>query len=760
MKIACIGGGPAGLYFSISMKLRQPDAEITVFERHRADDTFGWGVVFSAETLDNFAKNDDLSASAIRENFAYWDDMALVRGDERVVSTGHGFCGIGRLRLLNLLQVRADQLDVKMQFATQSPTAEELSKDFDVVVACDGVNSATRSTYEEHFKPTVETRECKFVWLGTRQKFDDAFTFIFVETDKGFLWAHAYQFDDDMATFIVECSEETWLNYGFGELSQQESIEICQKIFEDHLGGHELITNANHIRGSAWINFPRVLCDKWSHKNIVLMGDSAASAHFSIGSGTKLAMESGIALAEYLHSEDSVEAAFGKYEDERRTQVLRIQSASMNSLEWFEHVHRYVDYDIEQLNYAMLTRSQRISHENLRLRDPIWLKTAEKWFQGQSGVESDSTRAPMFMPFTLRDLKLANRIVVSPIATYKAVEGYLNDWHLVHYGERAKGGAGLVCTEMVAVSAEGRPTLGCPGLYEDLQVDAWKRIVQFAHDESEAAFCCQLGHAGARAATKLPWDGENQALEKGAWLLKSASNIPWVLEGVVPEPLTSMDMKQIIAEFVSAALRVENVGFDMLEISACHGGLLASFISPLTNHRNDEFGSHSLESRMKFPLSVVTAVRKVWPVEKPLSVRISATDWSEDQGVTPDESVEISKMLKAIGVDIIVVSSGETNSETKPRYGRMYQVPFSDQIRNEAKIPTMTVGNIYEADHVNSILMAGRADLVAIGRPHLANPYWTNHQAAIIGDREQKWSLPYEYGKQQLWKLSDKELSK
>ncbi|PKF76292.1 bifunctional salicylyl-CoA 5-hydroxylase/oxidoreductase [Vibrio sp. vnigr-6D03] len=760
MRVACIGGGPGGLYFAISMKLRNPESEVVIFERHRADDTFGWGVVFSAETLDNFAQNDPSSAEAIRENFAYWDDIALVRNDEKIVSTGHGFCGIGRLRLLNILQKRAEELGIEIRYATESRPAEELAKEYDLVVASDGLNSKTRQAHEAEFKPNVEMRPCKFVWLGTPQKFDDAFTFIFVETDKGWVWAHAYQFDDEMATFIVECDEETWQNYGFGELSQQESIEVCQEIFKDHLSGQPLITNANHIRGSAWINFPRLLCEKWSFNNIVLMGDASASAHFSIGSGTKLAMESAIALATYLNQEDSIQDAFQLYESERREQVLRIQSAAINSLEWFEHVHRYLGFDLEQLNYAMLTRSQRIGHENLRMRDPNWLADAEAWFCKQAGgTDSDRVRSPMFTSFSLRDLELVNRVVVSPIAQYKSSEGHISDWHLIHYGERAKGGAGLVCSEMVSVSEDGRPTLGCAGLYHDSQIEGWNRVNRFVHKETQAATCCQLGHAGARAATQLPWEAENQPLNKGGWPLKSASNVPWSPSSETPEPLSEHDMDTVCEQFVLAARRAERAGFDMLEIHAGHGGLLASFISPLTNLRDDQFGRQSLENRMRFPLRVVTAVRQAWPRKKPMSVRISASDWSGDKGVTPNEAVDISAMLKQVGVDIIVVSSGETTSSVTPRYGRLYQTPFADQIRNEADISTMAVGNIYEADHVNSILLAGRADLVAIGRPHLSDPYWTNRQAAQIQDKEQAWPSPYQSGKEQLQHLVNRELA-
>ncbi|WP_372836162.1 oxidoreductase, partial [Puniceibacterium confluentis] len=459
MRVACLGGGPAGLYFAISLKLRQPETEVVLFERNRADDTFGWGVVLSDETLDNLARNDPVSAATIREHFAYWDDVALVHQGQKVVSTGHGFCGIGRKRLLMILQDRARALGVDLRFSTEVGPASEFMADYDVVVACDGLNSRTRQAFEGAFEPDVDLRACQFVWLGTRQKFDDAFTFIFENTDKGWVWAHAYQFDADTATFIVECSQKTFDAYGFAGMSQQDSISVCENIFRDHLGGHPLMTNANHIRGSAWIRFPRVLCQSWSHENVVLLGDAAATAHFSIGSGTKLALESAIALAENLSTQPNVAQAFKSYEDQRQLEVLRLQSAARNSVEWFEDVERYLDLDPVQLNYSLLTRSQRISHENLRARDPEWLGSAERWFQQQAGTAVNGpARAPMFAPFALRDMTLKNRVVVSPMAQYKAVDGCPTDWHLIHYGERAKGGAGLIYTEMTCVSPTGRIT--------------------------------------------------------------------------------------------------------------------------------------------------------------------------------------------------------------------------------------------------------------------------------------------------------------
>ncbi|MEQ9258171.1 MAG: bifunctional salicylyl-CoA 5-hydroxylase/oxidoreductase [Roseovarius sp.] len=756
MRVACLGGGPAGLYFAISLKLRQPDAEVTVIERNRPDDTFGWGVVLSDETLDNLHENDPKSAEAIRAHFAYWDDIAVHYRGQKQLSTGHGFCGIGRKRLLLLLQERARELGVELRFETEVESAATYAKEYDLVVASDGLNSRTRTEFAETFKPDIDMRACKFVWLGTHQKFDDAFTFIFEETEKGWLWVHAYQFDDDTATFIVETDEETFEAYGFGEMSQEESIATCEEIFADYLDGHKLMTNASHIRGSAWINFPRVLCETWHHENIVLMGDASATAHFSIGSGTKLALESAIALADYVTDKPSLEAAFEAYQEERRLEVLRLQSAARNSLEWFEEVGRYLHLDPVQFNYSLLTRSQRISHENLRLRDPKWLEGAERWFQRQAGGPEEPVRAPMFAPFRLREMALENRIVVSPMAQYKAVDGCPTDWHLVHLGERAKGGAGLVYTEMTCVSPEGRITPGCPGLYAPEHEAKWRQIVAFVHAETPAKICCQIGHSGRKGSTQLGWEEMDAALESGGWEVVSASPIPWSERNPVPREISRAEMDEVKAQFVASVEMAERAGFDMIELHAAHGYLISSFLSPLSNVRTDAYGG-SLENRLRYPLEVFAAMRAAWPEGKPMAVRISANDWVGEKGVTPEEAVEIARAFSAAGANIIDVSAGQTSTEARPVYGRMFQTPFSDRIRNEAGLATMAVGNIYEADHANSILMAGRADLVCLARPHLADPYWTLHAGAAIGDRHATWPLPYLAGRDQLWRLSDRD---
>lgn len=755
MKIACLGGGPAGLYFAISMKLRNPAHDITVIERNRPDDTFGWGVVLSDEALDNLATNDAQSAAEIRSHFAYWDDIAVHYRGETITSGGHGFCGIGRKQLLVILQARARELGVNLLFETEAGSAASYAREYDLVVAADGLNSKVRDEFHEQFQPDIDIRKCKFLWLGTHQKFDDAFTFIFEETENGWIWVHAYQFDDDTATFIVECSEETFEKFGFGDLSQQETIEVCEKVFARYLGGHSLMTNANHIRGSAWLNFPRVNCAKWHHENIVLMGDAAATGHFSIGSGSRLAFDSAISLAEFLHSEPDMQTAFERYQQERRLEVLRLQSAARNSLEWFEDIDRYLNLDPVQFTYSLLTRSQRLSHENLRLRDPEWLKNAESWFQQKAGITSDVVRAPMFAPYELRGMKLKNRVVVSPMAQYKALDGATGDWHLCHYGERAKGGAGLVTTEMTCVSANGRITPGCAGLYASEHETEWKRIVDFIHRETTAKICCQLGHSGPKGSTQLGWEGSDVPLRDGNWPLLAASAVPWSKRNQTPKSMDRDDMDEVCAQFVAAGDMADRAGFDMLELHFAHGYLLSSFISPLTNKRADVYGG-KLENRMRYPLEIFAAVRAVWPKNKPISVRISANDWVGEDGITPQDAVEIARMLKQAGVDICDVSAGQTSTDAQPVYGRMFQTPFSDQIRNETGLATMAVGNIYEPDHVNSILMAGRADLVCLGRPHLADPYWTLHAAASLGDTQAEWPLPYKAGEDQMHRLLER----
>jgi anthraniloyl-CoA monooxygenase len=731
MRIACLGGGPAGLYFAISMKLRDPACEVDLYERNRADDTFGWGVVFSDQTVDNLMANDPVSGAVIRDEFAHWDDIEVHIHGETVRSSGHGFIGIGRKRLLAILQERARALGVRLHFEHEASPRLEDWAGYDLVIAADGANSRIRSAYEEHFGLDAQVRKNRFFWFGTHKVFE-AFTFAFEETEAGWVWAHAYRFDDDLSTFIVEMAPETWERLGLDAMEQPDAIALCERIFARYLGGHPLMSNAQHLPGpQAWLQFRRIKCDTWWHRNLILLGDAAHTAHFSIGSGTKLALEDAIKLADVLNRPGlSRQAALAEYQAERNLEVLKLQNSARNSTEWFETIGRYLHFEPIQFAYSLLTRSQRVSHENLRLRDKLWLESVERWFQSRAlGVPVNDPAPPMFAPYRLRDLRLDNRVVVSPMAMYSARDGTPNDLHLVHYGTRAQGGAGLIYTEMTCVSAEGRITPGCAGMYAPEHFAAWKRIVDFVHANTRAKFCLQLGHSGPKGSTKVGWEGYDVPLESGNWPVVAASDVPWSPRNQVPRPMTRADMDEVIARFVAAVRMGEEVGFDMIELHAAHGYLLSSFITPLTNRRSDEYGG-SLENRLRFPLELFRAMRGAWPAGKPMSVRISASDWMGDDGVTPDEAVLIGRAFAEAGADLIDVSAGQTWADCAPVYGRMFQTPFADQIRNEGRLATMAVGNIYEPDHVNSILAAGRADLVALARPHLVDPMWTLRAAA------------------------------
>ena len=737
MKIACIGGGPAGLYFAISMKLRDPSHDIIIFERNAPGVTFGWGVVFSDQTVENLQANDPQSAAIIAAEFAHWDDIDVHFRGETITSGGHGFIGIGRKRLLEILQDRARELGVALHFDAECDPADPKWRDYDLVIASDGSNSRFRDAEPQAFGVDVDVRANKFVLLGTSKVFE-AFTFAFEETEHGWIWAHAYRFAPDCSTFIVECSEETWRSFGFDRMSQDDSIVACEKLFAKYLDGHRLQSNASHLVGSAaWLNFKRIKCERWSGGNVILLGDAAHTAHFSIGSGTKLALEDAIKLAEVLNRPGlSLEAALDEYQAERSLEVLKLQNSARNSTEWFETLERYTHFEPLQFAYSLLTRSQRISHENLRLRDREWLEGVERWFwKRATDGRSNTTAPPMFAPFKLREMEIMNRVTVSPMAMYSALDGVPNDFHFVHYGERAIGGAGLVFTEMTCVSPEGRISPGCTGMWNADHVAAWKRIVDFAHAQSKAKICLQLGHSGAKGSTKLGWEGNDVPLDDGNWPVVAASDVPWSPVNQVPRPMTRADMDAVRDQFVAAVRMGLEAGFDMIELHAAHGYLLASFITPLQNKRTDEYGG-SLENRLRYPLEVFAAMRTAWPSDKPMSVRISATDWAGEDGVTPDEAVLIGEAFAQEGADLIDVSAGQTWADQQPVYGRMFQTPFSDRIRNEGRLATMAVGNIYEPDHANSILAAGRADLVALARPHLVDPFWTLRAAAQLDYRD------------------------
>jgi anthraniloyl-CoA monooxygenase len=781
MRIACIGSGPAGLYFAISMKLRDASHEIEIFERNPPGVTFGWGVVFSDLTVENITANDPVSAKTITREFAHWDDIDVHFRGETITSGGHGFIGIGRKRLLEILSDRARELGVVLHFEAECDPADAKWRDYDLVIASDGANSRFRDASREAFGVDIDVRANKFVWLGTSKVFD-AFTFAFEETEHGWIWAHAYRFAPDCSTFIVECSEDTWRRFGFDRMSQDESIAACEKLFAKYLDGHRLQSNASHLVGSAaWLNFRRIKCERWTSGNVILLGDAAHTAHFSIGSGTKLALEDAIKLAEVLsrtapslraqrsnpavqtwiaaspsapRNDDgsalSLEAALDEYQAERSLEVLKLQNSARNSTEWFETLERYTHFEPLQFAYSLLTRSQRISHENLRLRDREWLETVERWFwKRATDGRSNKTAPPMFAPFRLREMEIENRVTVSPMAMYSAVDGVPNDFHFVHYGERALGGAGLVFTEMTCVSPEGRISPGCTGMWNADHVAAWKRIVDFVHANSKAKICLQLGHSGGKGSTKLGWEGNDVPLDDGNWPVMSVSDVPWSPANQVPKPMTRADMDVVRDQFVAAVRMGVECGFDMVELHAAHGYLLSSFITPLQNRRSDEYGG-SLENRLRYPLEVFAAMRAAWPGDRPMSVRISATDWAGDEGITPEDAVEIGEAFAREGADLIDVSAGQTWAEQQPVYGRMFQTPFSDRIRNEGRLATMAVGNIYEPDHANSILAAGRADLVALARPHLVDPFWTLRAAAQLDYRDVHCPPQYLNGLSQL----------
>ena len=771
MNILCIGGGPAGLYFALLMKQQDPQHRVTVVERNRPFDTFGWGVVLSDQTLANLQTADPVSAKLIGDAFNHWDDIEVFFKGRSVRSGGHGFCGIGRKRLLNILQERCLALGVELVFETDVADDQALARQYraDLVIASDGLNSRIRTRYADTYQPDIDTRQCRFVWLGTKKTFD-AFTFAFEQTEHGWFQAHAYKFDDSTSTFIVETPEEVWKAHGLDTMSQADAVAFCERLFARYLDGHALISNATHLRGAAiWIRFPRVVCGHWVHwapvsdngtpTPVVLMGDAAHTAHFSIGSGTKLALEDAIDLAHEFGTHPSafathenLQAVLQGYEARRSVEVLKIQNAARNSTEWFENVDRYTGMEVEQFAYSLLTRSQRISHENLRLRDATWLDGYEAWLSGGEPVP------PMLLPLQVRETRLKNRIVCSPMAMYSAVDGVPQDFHLVHLGARALGGAGLVFVEMTSPTPEGRITPGCTGLWNDTQQVAFKRIVDFVHGQSSAKIGMQLGHSGPKGSTQVGWEGTDEPLSSSTghsddapnWPLLGASAVPYGTQNQTPHAMTRADMERLTAQFVDSTQRAASAGFDWLELHCAHGYLLSCFITPLTNRRTDDYGG-SLENRCRYPLEVFRAMRAAWPAHLPMSVRISAHDWAAG-GITGDDAVQIARLFKAAGCDFIDVSSGQTTRDAKPVYGRMYQTPFADRIRNEVGIQTIAVGAISEADHANSIIAAGRADLCAIARPHLADPAWTLHEAAKLQSRAADWPKQYLTGRDQLYR--------
>jgi anthraniloyl-CoA monooxygenase len=720
MKIAVIGGGPGGLYFSILLKKAIPTCEIDIYERNKPDDSFGFGVVFSDETLGEFLKRDMQSYELIRSKFAYWDDIIIARDGQEVSIAGNGFCGCSRKTLLQLLQQRCIEEGVNLHFEQNVDDLNKF-KNADVIIASDGISSAIRSQFQEDFGTKITLKKNRFVWLGSTKPLD-AFTYFFRTTPHGAFVAHSYQYEQGMSTWIFECSDETWKKHGFEITNESDTIAKISAIFKEELDGHDLISNKSH-----WRQFPHITNEKWYHKNIVLLGDAKATAHYSIGSGTKLAMDSAIGLADaIIANPNNVQAAFSEYEQSRRNTVEMIQYAALVSLDWFENMDRNIQHDFQQFAFGCMTRSKKVTFENLAIRDASFPEKVLKEFNAKIGV-SDMKTPAAFTPFSLRKMKLENRIVMAPMGQYSAENGLVNNWHLVHYGARATGGVGLILTEMTAVSNTGRITLGCAGIWSNEQVVEWQKITDFIHRNSATKIGIQLGHSGRKGAISVPSIGNNIPLENG-WDLISASEIAFSNTNKTPREMTLEDMNQVVSEFVKATKNSDLAQFDMIELQAHHGFLLASFLSPLTNIRSDEFGG-SLENRMKFPLRVFIEMRKVFDANKPMSVRISASDWAEN-GISEADIFEISNAFKKAGADIINVSSGNTVENQKPIIGRMWQTPFSDAIRNTVKIPTITAGYIQDIDQINTIILNGRADLVALGRPLLLDANFVRNAQA------------------------------
>ncbi len=743
MRAVSVGGGPGGLFSAIL--LRKAGHDVTVHERNAADDTFGFGVVFSQETLDNIAAADPESLGRISAEFRHWSAIDTDFLGVRERSDGHAFAALERKRLLAILGERARELGADVRYRDTAPDLARLRREHDLVIAADGVNSPIRAELAGHLDPEVDRRSAKYVWFGTTRPFD-CFTFLFVETEFGLFWAHVYPFDGERSTFIVETDEQTWRRAGLDAFAgvprqpgenDEATLAFCERVFAAHLDGHPLIGN-----NSGWLSFAVIRNRSWSAGNVALVGDAAHTAHFSIGSGTKLALEDAISLASAIEREADVEAALKAYEEDRQPVVASLQRSAQTSLEWFEGASRYRHLPPEQFVFQLLTRSQRVTYDNLKLRDAGYVARLDRWLADRTratGLEVADGTPPMFHPFRLRGLELANRIVVSPMAQYSAVDGIPTDWHLVHLGARAVGGAGLVMTEMTCTSPEARITPGCPGIWNDGQAAAWARIVDFVHGNSAAKIGIQLGHAGRKGATKLMWEGNDDPLEEGAWEIVAPSPIPYRPDSAVPREMTPGDIAAAVADHVAAARRAADAGFDLLELHFAHGYLVSSFLSPLSNHRTDGYGG-DLAGRARFGLEILDAVRVVW--DGPISVRISATDWV-DGGFTGDDAVALARMLAAHGADIVDVSTGQTSTEAAPAYGRLYQTPFADRIRQETGIPTMTVGAIASVEDANTIIAAGRADLCCLARPHLVDPYWTLNAALDQGYRPP--SVPVQY---------------
>ena len=732
MKITVIGGGPGGLYFSILTKKAMPHCTIDVYERNKPEDSFGFGVVFSDETLGEFLKRDMQSYELIRSNFAYWDDIVVARDGQNVHAAGNGFCGCSRKTLLKLLHQRCREEGVNLYFEQNIDNLDTF-KDSDIIVAADGIGSGIRTIYQKEFGTNIELKSNRFVWMGSTKPLD-AFTYFFRTTPYGLIVAHTYQYEEGMSTWIFECTDDTWQKLQFEVENEADTVAKLSEIFKEELDGHSLITNKSH-----WRQFPHVTNKKWFHNNIVLLGDAKATAHYSIGSGTKLAMDCAIGLHDaVVANSNNIQKAFEQYEATRRNPVEMIQYAASVSLEWFENMNRYKDFPFYQFSFGCMTRSKKVTYENLKLRDASYTDKVLEEFKTINSFESNS---PAFTPYYLRNLKLENRIVMSGMGQYMAQDGLVNDWHFQHYTSRAIGGLGLIFTEMTAISDSGRITEGCAGIYREEQIAAWKRINDFIHTHTSTKMAIQLGHAGRKS--------------KVSSQLISASALPFTAESIVPTEMTKEQMLEIKHQFVQSTKNAEAAGFDMIEIQAHHGFLLASFLSPLTNIRTDEYGG-TIENRVKYPLEIVTAIRETFPSEKPISVRISATDWAEN-GIAEEDVLYFSSALKSIGIDIINVSTGNTVSNETPKTGRMWQVPFSDTIKNSIQIPTINAGTITDIDQINTIILNGKADLVALGKPLLLDPYFVRKAQAYENFEAEDIPKSYERGIAPLYSLQQTE---
>ncbi|HEX9979149.1 MAG TPA: FAD-dependent monooxygenase [Flavobacterium sp.] len=742
MKVTVIGGGPGGLYFSILLKKAVPDAQIDIYERNKADDAFGFGVVFSDETLSEFLTRDPQSYELIRSQFAYWDDLDVVRNGERVRISGNGFCGCSRKTLLQLLQQRCSEEGVGLHFEQNISDVSQFS-DSDVVVACDGINSFIREKYKADFGTKIVLQRNKFVWLGSTKPLD-AFAYFFRTTPFGTFVAHTYQYQEGMSTWIFECAPETWEKARLETFDEAGTIQKMSEIFAEELDGHPLISNKSH-----WRQFPTITNEKWHKDNIVLLGDAKATAHYSIGSGTKLAMECAIGLADaIIENQADIPAAFQAYEQKRRKRVEMIQHAAGVSLDWFEHMDRHIQHPFMQFAFGVMTRAKKVTLENLALRDKSFTDNVLSEFQKHNSPESKVS--PAFTPIQFRGMTLQNRIAMAPMEQYTAVNGVVSDWHLVHYGSRATAGCGLIFTEAVAVSDTARITLGCPMISSQKQVIAWKRVTEFIHKNSSSKMAIQLGHSGRKGAMKFPWESDHQPIEN-AWELLSASAVAFNQKMAAPKEIDIVAMDKIVAEFTAAARNANDAGFDMIELQAHHGFLLASFLSPLTNFRKDEFGG-DIQNRLRFPLRVFNAIREVFPADKPISVRISASDWAEG-GISEEDVIAIADAFKSAGADIISVSTGYTVYDQKPAFGRMWQTPFSDAVRNIADIPTITSGSITDIDQINTIILNGRADIVALGRPLLLDSGFVRNAQAYENFRPDDIPQQYHAGISHLYPL-------